>query len=358
MSFNQNNNKLYISANLNLFELGKAGQNAPFTGWDVSKETNISKDVGDLAFGPFGKCYCNNNDTDILTSISTNSLATIDFGDAFGEFTNVSGITDDFKNTVGADFVLTLGEANLATLYTIESNGDMYEIDTNDASKIFIDNVTTTDGDIVVGASSCQAGEDNNIPVFPFYPGASPWIFMLDGSGSMDKAISDTDSTTKFEVLKLGLSSFIENNIRANDVMTIVIFSESWSISPTFIFKTTGDIIEAVEWIDNLATPNGPTNFCTAGPNNTGGPFNTAWFESQGFNNVKNIVVIGDGDFGDCTELLLPSDFSSYVKSVYDEFIIKNPDAVIRSVGIYPGAGVENLKTLGTVGGGGYSTWQ
>tara|TARA_B100000614_G_scaffold262909_1_gene300950 strand:+ start:448152 stop:449990 length:1839 start_codon:yes stop_codon:yes gene_type:complete len=342
MTYNQHSQRMYITANGRLFELEKSGTGQPPTQWTVVREAEVGSDLRDLAADPFNVMYCIYND----------SLATVDIADAFGTVQYVNGETGDFANFNGLDFILTLGGGSLATLYGLDVNGDLVEIDFTDGSKTIISDITSNPGS-VVGASSCQAGEDNSLPVFPFYPGESPWIFMLDGSTSMN-GIPTGRTDSRWEILINGMVAFIENNVRLGERLFMVIFGPENNprLSPEFTFNTTGDIQAAADWIANLSGfPNNSTNFCEDGP------FNTSWLDRPEFNGINSIVVVGDGGFSaPCPD---GSALFDYCLNVITFFRGNgNPNAIVRAVGIYPSSdGRADLMQLGAAGDGGYTEW-
>lgn len=331
MSFNQHNEKLYISANNHLFELEKVSDAV----WNIVRYQSLGSgsELRDLAFDPYGKCYC----------VFDDNLCTINFGNAFGTITPIT--TDDsFASVTGLDFVLDFDHSQLVNLYAVDTSGQIYEVNYNNGSMSAVSGATF--GSTAVGASSCQAGEDPRIPSFPFDPGSSPWMFMLDMSGSMSALTPN--GLSRWQTLVDGMVAFLENNVRLNEEMVIITYSSNYTVSPRYVFRTQADIEAAVNYVQGLAVPSGGTNFCA------NGPFNQTFL--QNYQGIKSIVVVGDGGFTSC-----PSGqaLRNYVQQVYDFAVANgNPDLVMRGVGIYPdNLGREHLTIIGEVGGGGYTEW-
>ena len=326
MSFNQHNDKLYISANDHFFELEKTSDAV----WNIVRYQNLGEEseLRDFAFDPYGQCFC----------IYNGNLCKINFEQAFGSLTAVT--TDDsFLTMISLDFVLDFDRSQFVNLYALDVNGQIYEVNYNTGT--YTAQPGESFGLNTVGGSSCQAGEDLRESFFPFDPGVSPWIFMLDHSGSMS-------SFNRWSTLTEGMIAFLENNVQLNEEMVIATYDDNYSASPRFIFRTQSDIDAAISYVQNLPVPSGAANFCS------NGPFNTTFL--QNYQNIKNIVVIGDGGFDNCpTGSLL----SSHIQGVYDAAkTAGNPDLVMRGVGIFPdNLGREHLTMIGEIGGGGYTEW-
>jgi hypothetical protein len=330
MSFNQHNDKLYISANDYFFELEKISDAV----WNIVRYQSLGSgsELRDLAFDPYGNCFCVYND----------NLCKINFETAFGTITPITS-DSSFSTTTSLDFVLDFDHSQLVNLYSVDEDGVIFEVNYQNGSRSTIGGLANF-GSLTVGGSSCQAGEDTTIPAFPFDPGNSPWIFMLDYSGSM---LTPTPSgITRWQTLIDGMSAFLENNVQLNDEMVIITYAETLSVSPRYVFRTQTDIDDAVAYVQSLTMPVGGTNFCTDGP------FNETFL--QNYQSIRSIVVIGDGGFTNCPISLQP-----YLQGVYD-FAVNNsnPELVMRGVGIYPDdLGRQHLTILGEVGGGGYTEW-
>lgn len=333
MSYNQNNQKLYISANHYIFELNKISDSV----WNIVRYQDLGSggDLRDLAFDPFGKCFC----------IYNNNLSTILFDAGLGALTQVTN-DGSFLHTTGLDFVVNLPGGQLVDLYAVDSNGQIYNVDRSSGSRSIISGASF--GATVIGTSSCQAGEDTKINPFPFDPGNSPWIFMLNYSSSMTTSVPSS-GLTKWQTVVDGMTIFLQNNTSLNDEMVIVTYGDTINTSPRFVFHTQSDIQDAINWIQSLTSPTGATNFCSSGP------FNDIFLNP--YLGIRSLIVIGDGAFADCPSLGQP--FTDYVTEVIQTMIVNNnPDLVARAVGIYPdGNGQIALGIIGSVGGGGYTEW-
>lgn len=331
MSYNQHEDKLYISSNDYFFELEKTSDAV----WNITKYQSLGSgsELRDLAFDPYGQCFCVYND----------DLCKIDFSAAFGTITPVTS-DGSFSSITGLDFVLDFDHSQLVNLYAVDTSGQIYEVDYNTGAKVAVSSAVF--GSLTVGGSSCQAGEDLTISSFPFDPGVSPWMFILDSSGSMNTPTPS--GLTRWETLIDGMVSFLENSVRLDDEMVIVTYANTLSVSPRYVFRTQSDIDAAVAYVQNLPTPSGSSNFCD------NGPFNETFLQS--YQGLRSIVVVGDGGFTGCPFL---SEIQSYFQQVFD-FAVSNgsPDLVIRGVGIYPDdLGTQHLTIIGSVGGGGYTEW-
>lgn len=330
MSYNQHNERLYISANDHFFELIKVNANE----WEIINLVPLgnSVELGDIAFSPTSEAFC----------VYNNSLATVNFEGAFGQLRYVveDGLYEDVNSL---DFILTLGGQSMVTLYGITKQGRLFSANTIDASQTDIANLTSNE---VKGASSCQAGEDLSIPIFPFYTGASPWIFFIDNSQSMI-------NNNRLQTIKEKMNTFLDNNVVSGDRMTIILYGDGFSQSPNFVFLTDGDIDAAKEWLDeNFDASGNATQFCEPE-----GPFTSTLF--QNYSNLLNVIVIGDGNFTNCPAgNNETSDLGVYLQQVINDAKIANGnDLTFTAVGIFPDAGTSNLQLLGTLGGGGYTSW-
>lgn len=333
MKYNQNNNHLYIVANSILFELEKVTASE----WNITRYVSLGSDIviKAITFDIFGNCYC----------IFNNDLATLDFENSFGTISRIT-TNQSFSNISTMDFIADLTNTNTTTLYGTDSttsaeHTDVYSITTQDGTKTFAYQIRDTTG--VLAMTSCQAGENTSTPSFPFETGDSPWIFMVDGSGSML-------GNNRWDTLVAGMEAFLDNKVVLGDKMVVVLYNQSDSptVSPLYEFNTSGDIEAAKTWLEGQS-PIGQTNFCTHGP------FNIT-FLSQ-YTGIKNIIVIGDGGFSDC-----PADPDE--KRTYFDSVIStvrgngNPGLTVRAVGIFPDtAGRNDLTILGAAGGGGYTEW-
>ena len=334
MKYNQNNSHLYIIANATLFELAKTTAST----WNITRYVSLGSNiiVKALSFDIFGRCYC----------IFNNDLALLDFDDSFGTISRIT-TNQSMSNISTLDFVPDLSMTGTVTLYGTDSVTDpnghtqIYTIDPGSGSQTYIGDLRDLPN--ILAMTSCQAGEDASGPAFPFETGDSPWIFMVDGSGSML-------GNNRWDTLVAGMQSFLDEKVNLGDKMVIVLYNQSDNptVSPFYEFVTSGDIDAAKSWIESQV-PTGQTNFCIHGP------FNTT-FLSQ-YTGIKNIIVIGDGGFTDC-----PADATQ--KADYFSSIITaarangNPDLTVRAVGIFPDtSGRQDLTILGNAGGGGYTEW-
>jgi len=351
ISYNQHTNKLYVSANDHLFELEKVND---FT-WNITQAAFMGDNagIGDLAFDPFGKCFC----------VYNNSLANVEFMNSatFGALSYVNQ-TNDHIVTAGLDFVLDIDGAGLVALYEIDSGANLYKVDYFIGSRDLVQSLTSdsvTAPSTVYGASSCQAGEDLREPVFPFHPGNSPWFFMLDTSTSMNS--NGTGTISRMETLKNSLIEFMRKVVTVGQKMTIVQFGSSVKFQ-TFIFNGTTDIENAVSYVESIVADDSTTIFC--GPN---GPFNNEFFGQ--FSDYNSCVVIGDGNFAaaDCPagpavvdcENLDDSPLGDFFQGVMDFARGRFGDQFrTTTVAIQTdGSGLTDLQLLGCIGGGGFTEW-
>ncbi len=332
MSFNQNNNKLYVSINNIFFELIQDGPAS--LGWKINQYIDLgsSGNLHDLAFDPYGNCFC----------VFNNKIAKISIDQSnFGQVTYVNQ-SEDYSDITGLDFILTLGGESFVSLFGIGSSGNFYEINYSSGTKIISDSILSVGETAITGATSCQAGEDLRTPVFPFDTGSSPWLFILDASLSMN----DQD---RWNTLVSGMVAFIQNNITLGDKLKMILFNDGVTESPTYSFHSQIDVSSAVEWIQSQSPASG-NQFCI------NEPFTSSYLSQ--YNNVyKNIIIISSGSFVDCNNI---SSFTSYVTDIVNSYRATAPSSefgIFRTVGIHPENSVW-LQIIGDIGSGGYSEWE
>lgn len=327
LSYNASNGKLYMFSNRRLWEL----QSVNDTEWEVSRvsyELGENENLGDLAFGVDGECYCFHN----------NKLATISFAPdsvlPFG-FIQYVGDGGEFSNFVGLDFIAEVNNPGIVTLYGVKTTGQLYVIDPATAEKVIYSGDSF--GDVTVGLTSCQAGEDLRTMPFPFFPGRSPWLFMIDTSGSM--------AGSRLERVKSTLISFLSSHVNLGDKIAIMPFGDTFDLFGPREMRDTDDVAEAAEFINSLSA-SGNCNFCSA-------------FTEAGnlitFNDFLSVIVIADGQFADCGSS--QSQINANLLSRWQVIQGNNPGISLYSVGLQ--ADIEDSLTyLGSIGGGGYVRWE
>lgn len=326
LAFNQNNNKLYMFCNRRFWEL----QSTSETEWEVtnvSYEFGESELLGDIAFGPDGQCYCFHN----------NKLSTIIFepteSQIFG-FLRYVGDGGEYSNFIGLDFIADVETPDQATLYGAKEAGQLYIINTENANKSLYSGASL--GDIAIGLTSCQAGEDLRTLPFPFYPGQAPWVFMLDTSNSM--------SGEKIERIRTSLLDFVSSYVRLGDELSIISFNTTFSQFGPRVMQNSGDVEDIVAFINGM-TVTGKSNFCAAFTE-LGNPVT--------YHNVSSVVVLSGGQFEDCGSN--QTEVNENISTLWEAVRTNNPTATLYSVGILPSA-EASLVHLGSIGGGGYVRW-
>lgn len=351
MSFSQDSGKMFVQAGDYLFELTYIDDNS----WRVSRasgalglagniDNSNSDGLGDLAFDTFNRCYCN----------SAGNLATIDFSDgaSFGNRTIV-GANNALAGVTGMDYILDLASGDFITLYGVNNSGELFEInrDTGETNTISGINI----GSNVTGMSSCQAGEDLRSYESPIFPGVTPWVFVLDASGSMDN--QGTGSTVRATLLVDELISYITTYVQNGERMVFWRFSDSWTSSGELT-----NIQDAVNWLSGPYGSNisGPTNFCEDG--NTGSAGDGIYNILRNNIPFKSCIVVGDGQFNSSSVCTTVSQIEQYITD-FMNFAVRgsspllDPSFTIRAVGINPDSGLSNLEAVGRAGGGGFESW-
>lgn len=326
MAFNQHNNKMYIFANRRLWEMQPVSNNE----WEVTKISYAfgeNESLSDLAFGTNGKCYC----------IYNNKLAEVAFDDTnnlpFGYITYIN-TEIDYSNFIGLDFIYSSDYVLNSELYGIKTTGQIFSIDIETGNKILFSG--TGISDIAVGMSSCQAGEDLRTLPFPFFPGKSPWLFIIDSSNKI--------SGESMSKIKDTMNEFISNYIRKGDYFSVLSYGDSLSSFGPRIMNNYNDVEDAVDFIDSLKSSGSP-NFCNA------------FIEASNvakYNNLESIVVISDGHFSDCGDT--SNEIENNLLDNYTNIKNNNSQVTLYSVGINP-TNESYLKYLGNIGGGGYVKW-
>tara|TARA_B100001778_G_scaffold334977_1_gene350092 strand:+ start:14395 stop:16383 length:1989 start_codon:yes stop_codon:yes gene_type:complete len=351
MAYSQDQELLYIVAGDKLFELRFSDE----TTWDVTKVSGAlgagDDQLGDIAFDTFGNCYCVFND----------NLATIDFtspaGAGFGAIAPVGNNDNLLASVTGLDFILDLGSGNFISFYGVLSAGTLYEINRSDGTRTTVSGVNL--GPNIVGMSSCQAGEDLKSYEVPFFPGATPWCFVIDSSGSM--SIPGGGTIPREELVVRDLTAYINDFVEDGEQMSFIQFAGLFSDIATFTNKADAINYLQTQYRDRDTDFSG-TDFCTP-RTEPGNPYNGNTFE-QIFNvpadgngrKLRACVVIGDGEFIDagCSG----SGLISYMEDIMARAAIElDPDFTIRAVGVNPSTGLENLEIIGAVGGGGFISW-
>lgn len=327
MSFNQYVNRMYIYSNRRFWELQPTTKND----WEVTKVSYIMGEgevLGDFAFSTDGKCYC----------IYNNKLATISFDDRdnlpFGYISYVNEIVD-YSNFVGLDFVYDSTLGSIPQLYGIKTTGQIFFIDSETGEKTLYSGSSISD--IAVGLSSCQAGEDLRTLPFPFFPGESPWLFVVDNSSKI--------SGQNIENIKNTLTEFVSNYIRKGDYFSIITYNDSLSSFGPREMKNTDDVQSAKDFINSFESI-GSFNFCNA---------LVEISNVAKYHNLQSIIVLSDGSFTDCGDT--DNEIKSNIDYYYELLKINNPQVTLYSVGINP-TNETYLKYLGEIGGGGYVKWQ
>ena len=326
MTFNQQNSRMYIHVNRRLWEL-QIENDAAWKVSQISYEFGENERLGDMAFGPDGKCYCFHN----------NKLATIAYKDGgelpFGFITYVSD-GGEYSDFVGLDFVVDNDNPSEAILYGVKTTGQLYLIDMETANKSLYSGATL--GDVAVGVSSCQSGEDLRTLPFPFFPGRSPWLFIVSTSSSM--------SGQKLERIRTTLSDFITSYVRLGDELSIMSYADGFQIFGPRDMQNVNDAEDAIEFIEGLIAGGSP-EFCDA-------------FTEAGnpvvFHDLRSIVVISDGQFSGCGAT--QSAINSTLSNLWADIQTNNSNVVLYSVGIFPEV-EDTLRYLGQIGGGGYVRW-
>ena len=352
MSYNQDQESLYIVAGDKLFEL----KYIDTVTWDVIKVSNSigtgDEQVGDIAFDTFGNCFCVFND----------NLAKIDFNSPVGSgFGNLSivGNTDGLLDLVtGLDFILDLSSGNFITFYGILSSGVLYDIDTNNGTRSIVSGVNL--GPNIVGASSCQAGEDLNSYEFPISPGEAPWCFVIESSPSMTS--TGGGSIPREGLVRDSLIQYIDNFVNDGEQMSFMQFAGQFSDLKTFTNK-----VDAIGYLNNnfrdpLTIVDNLTNFCSprfveGSPynNNVFADITTIEADVNG-NKLKKCIVIGDGVFTgfECSG----PDLIAFMENIMNIAAIElDPNFSIQAVAVNPDTAVGNLEIIGQVGGGGFISW-
>lgn len=346
MSYSQDREFLYIAAGDRLFELRFVDD----TTWEVTKTSGLlgagSNQLGDLAFDTFGNCYC----------IFNTNLARIDFessvGSGFGSLNLVANTSGSLSSMTGLDFILDLSSGNFITFYGVLSNGTLYTIDRENGTKTIVSGVNL--GPNIVGMSSCQAGEDLRSYEVPFAPGAPPWCFAIDASSSMATAGGGTE--IRENLVKDSLTAYINDFVEEGEQMSFMQFGSQYTNIRTFTTKAA-----AINYVQNdyrNTTVDGGTRFCSPlpvlpfGGNNFEQIFDIP-ADSNGIK-LRSCVVIGDGEFQDCSGDAL----TAYMQNIMSRAAIElDPDFTIKAVAVNPTSGLENLQIIGDVGGGGFVSW-
>lgn len=351
MAYSQDREFLYIVAGDRLFELKYINE----TTWDVTKVSNAigagSDQLGDIAFDTFGNCYC----------VFNGNLARIDFtsptGSGFGSLSLVGNTNGLLSSVTGLDFILDLASGNFITFYGSLSSGTLYQINSTDGTRSIVSGVNL--GPNIVGMSSCQAGEDLKSYEMPFFPGETPWCFVIDSSGSMGSPGSGT--TNRDDLVISELKKYINDFIEDGEQMSFMQFAGLYSDIKTFTTKA-----DAINYLENeyrdALTYFQETNFCTPrdAPSNPyfGNTFEQIFdipVDSNG-RKLRSCIVIGDGQFNDsgCTGPGLVS----FMEGIMNRAAIElDPEFTIRAVGVNPSTSLSDLNTIGSVGGGGFISW-
>ncbi len=281
--------------------------------------------IGEFAFDSSSQqnlAYC----------IINNNLAVLQMQDSlFGtnSFVNMSGLLNSFVTVNFAENPDTNIQENI--LYGSTSLGQQFQVNRTTGVSSIISGARLGTG-IVKGSTTTLAGEDVRVSPFPFYVGLSPWLFMIDTSGSM--------AGDKLGRIKDRLLYFLNNYVRKNDKITLLVFNENYKMI-TKNLVTYNDVTELTNFIElNLISGSNVTNFCSSLSN-----------ISQYFTDLRNVVILSDGTFDDCGE-----NWQSSINSSINSILVTNPRVIFRSVGV-SATDSQKLQYISSFSNGGYYTW-
>jgi len=218
-------------------------------------------------------------------------------------------------------------------LYSSNVIGQQFRVDTVTEATTLISGAIV--GGSVVGSTTTLAGEDVRVLPFPFFPGKSPWLFMVDISSSM--------AGSKITKIKNALISFVRTYVRQGDKITVLWFRDS-NDRITKDLVTYTDVNEIVNYINtNFVTASTTSNFCGAFAN-----------IAQDFNDLKNLIILSDGTFDDCgtTTAQWQENLTAAVNSIQ----LQNPQVVFRVIGV-SAIDESRLNYIATASGGIYMRW-
>jgi hypothetical protein len=359
MSYNQTLESLFIAAGDKLFELKYVDE----TTWQVTKVSGTlaagEDGLGDLAFDVFGNCYC----------VLDDDLAEIDFesptGAGFGQLTPI-GNGGLLRSMTGMDFILDLAGGEFISFYGAISAGQVYRIDRFTGEREILSGVNL--GPNVVGISSCQAGEDLRAYEIPFFPGDTPWLFIIDGSGSMSRTNS---CITRENLIRRDLPEYIDQYVEDGEIMAFVFFGGGFSRPFVTSDKEAAKRHITEEYRSAANNQPSGTYYCDPGgtdfcqPVCCGRTFTSVILEvnqeiinlSNGQEKLNACMFIGDGEFVDnvpCQGNALRSFMQNAMAAILPQV---SPGFVVRTVGIQPTSGLQNLQIVAEEGGGDFESW-
>ena len=339
ISYNRTNEKMYIFVGSRLFELESTANNS----WNVTKtgpEIIDAEGISDLAFDVFGNCYC----------VYNSDLATIDFnnpvGSGFG-FPNKISNSGNLSNVTGLDFVLSLDNDSLVTLYASFSNGQIAEVDVETGQSTNVPSASY--GAIPIGMASCQVGEDTGSYEVPFYPGPAPFVFMIEYTDRMLAVGSGTKP--RIQLIREQLSSYINNFINDGQRIFICLYSSAYSTGFDINLFTTR--LAATSFLDTLIEPSGTSSLCTSALSTLSN--STYYPDGPGNNKIKSCIILSAGNSQDCSST--PS-LESFFETIYLNAVdIRSSDFTIKTVAVNTDIATSQLQQLGNIGNGGYVSW-
>lgn len=322
-----------------VFELQSRGDNA----WEIMKyfisPANNSYIIGDVAFSGDGTAYgiyVNNafgSTSTYLCKINTTS----NIGQGFGSIELIGSDNSDLLSITGLTFLGNDGipDNNNQTLYALNDAGQLFTTDITNGNLTLVSGVQI--GTTTLGMTNCQSGEDLRILPVPFYPGQSPWLFVIDISSSMA-------NNNHLDRIKTGLKNLFSDYARFGDSVYFCLFNnQDVPISYSRQLRTSTDVVAINAFIDNNLIASGPaSNLC--------GALNYIKTTGNYPHTLKSIVIISDGNFSDCSN-------SSQVSSLLSDISIEKNEATFYAVGTDP-VNPTILTTIGNFNNGGYTNWR
>ena len=353
ITYNQQNQMLYISSNGKLFELKKLNGNdweinrfaelpgpivrTDVDGLDRSVGAVSNRTLSGLAVDSFGK----------MKGLHGGTLVDINIQDSFGQLRSSSGQDSDLNFWVffsSMDYLPDSSGSEAALLYgtSITNNFDIWlmkpsfenstDLGDFDFSSI-IGNEFNNDS-AIYGMSSGQAGEDLSEPDFPFYTNDGPWIFMIESSQNMLRNIFDDEigstGSSRWNAVVDALFSFILS-LGFNSKISVILYGRNDGGDSPIEFQSTirktSDQSNIIEQISNVF------------PINSSDPINASFcdaldvLQNSAYQNTKNLFVIGASQFENCPT---NNEFENLVQNKLSIFKQNSPDVVIRSVGVNP----------------------